>query len=170
MRLLPEDTTSTQYEYICAIKLNALHYLDYAKMYNTPTKIKFPLDDTGIDLVDEQNKICYQCKWKWTSKVIPYGILATFLASTLKFFPGYKMVVVSTEKYELENILSMFEVEYKIIDDYIDLSKNDIPKIIKPKKNNRHRRHKQKYQHEIKTEKSITSSLNECLCNMFEEK
>lgn len=44
-----------------------------------------------------------------------YGDLATFIAAST-LFPGYKLVLVSTERYQLDPILiSYFNIEYIVV-------------------------------------------------------
>ena len=95
---------STAFEYLTCLLTGATHWADYKHTFLQQEMAIIP--DIGIDAVNDEAKIVFQCKLHPTNNVsFQYGNLATFCALAWRFFPAYRKVIVSTKEFGVDDIL-----------------------------------------------------------------
>ncbi len=86
-RMASISNLSTRFEYYSAIHLTKLHKVCFYAYQDIPISHKryagFPLEDKGIDLIDETFSHIGQVKYYGPRSKIHYGKLSTFLATPI---------------------------------------------------------------------------------------
>jgi hypothetical protein len=86
-RMLALSHLPTKFEYYSAIHLTKLHQIRYYVYQDIPASHKrysgFPIEDRGVDLIDETFRNIVQVKYYGPRMKIKYSTLSTFLGTPL---------------------------------------------------------------------------------------
>lgn len=108
------------FEYYCAIHITKLFnkpffvYKDFSKQLKINQN--FPVEDNGIDLIDESLNNVGQVKYYSSKNYITYGKLATFLASEKLIRKSLSFYLLRTDHCLLDNNIKSM-INNKIIHD-----------------------------------------------------